>query len=67
MLTDLCKLDKREYNAGRKNCQEAIADWGAVRVKEYFTAKSARLSKWCYPAVVSYWAGYEDVLRGVTL
>jgi len=67
MLTDLCKLDKREYNAGRKNCQSLILEKGAKYTAGYFTAKSAQLSKWSYPAVISYWAGYEDVLRGVTL
>ena len=67
MLTDLCKLDKREYNAGRKNCQSLIDERGIEYVAGYLAAKTAHTDKWSPARVISYWAGYEDVLREVTL
>lgn len=59
------KMCKRDFNAGAKNCRLYISEIGAVKVAKFYNDKAAQSSKWDSDRVLSYWAGYQSVLKEI--
>lgn len=57
------KMYKRDFNAGAKNCRLYISEIGANAVSRFYNDKAAQCTKGSADRVLSYWAGYQFVLK----